>query len=251
MASTVRDLLLQSLNELETSHLRSFRGRLSDHVLKDGAKIPRAVIEEAEDRDSLADLLIRSCTEAKAVRVMVAVLERCCFNNEAKNLLKRAHENRRLQRQKLPVPRAGDSKSSSGNEENPKEEETIPDECPPSLLQDGSEIQNPSLESQASEDQDSLPLDKEVLNRLEEKLLHILNTGTERELKSLQLIGEKKVSLILGGRKMLTKYTKVEDLVKANVFSDNTIQTFKKANLIHLYGKEDLLEEFKNLKLED
>ncbi|XP_028670703.2 kinesin-like protein KIF22 [Erpetoichthys calabaricus] len=251
MASTVRDLLLQSLSELETSHLRSFRGRLSDHELKNGAKIPRAAIEEAEDRDSLADLLIRYCTEAKAVHVMVAVLKRCCFNNEAEKLLQHAHENRQLQRQKLPVPRAGDSKSSSGNEENSKKEETVPSECPPSLLQDGSEIQNLSLESQASEDQDLLPLDKEVLKRLEEKLLHILNTGTERELKSLQLIGEKKVSLILGGRKMLTQYTKVEDLVTANVISANMIQTFKKVNLIHLYGKEDHLEEFENLKLKD
>ncbi|KAG2463502.1 EIF3C factor, partial [Polypterus senegalus] len=172
MAPIVRDLLLQSLNELLMSHLRNFKGRLSDQELTDGSKIPCAAIEEAEDRDSLADLLIRYCTDAKVVHVMVAVVRRYCFNNEAGSLLQRARRNSRARHQRLAVP--------------------------------GSVSRVSSIRTAGF-----IFAGQQSPEKMEEKLLHILNAGTEKELKSLHKSRGKKALLILGGRKMLTRYISI------------------------------------------
>lgn len=52
-------------------------------------------------------------------------------------------------------------------------------------------------------------LDTSVLEQSRQKILQILNTGSLKELKSLQQIGDKKAKLILGWRELHGHFTKV------------------------------------------
>lgn len=52
-------------------------------------------------------------------------------------------------------------------------------------------------------------LDTSVLEQSRQKILHILNTGSFKELKGLQQIGDKKAKLILGWREIHGHFTKV------------------------------------------
>lgn len=52
-------------------------------------------------------------------------------------------------------------------------------------------------------------LDTSVLEQSRQKILQILNTGSLKELKGLQQIGDKKAKLILGWRELHGRFTKV------------------------------------------
>lgn len=52
-------------------------------------------------------------------------------------------------------------------------------------------------------------LDTSVLEQSREKILQVLNTGSLKELKGLQQIGDKKAKLILGWREINGRFTKV------------------------------------------
>uniref|UniRef100_A0A667WX40 Kinesin-like protein n=1 Tax=Myripristis murdjan TaxID=586833 RepID=A0A667WX40_9TELE len=60
-------------------------------------------------------------------------------------------------------------------------------------------------------------LDTSVLEQSRQTILRILNTGSLKELKELQQIGDKKAKLILGWREIHGHFTKVEDLTKIEV----------------------------------
>lgn len=48
-----------------------------------------------------------------------------------------------------------------------------------------------------------------MLERSRQQILNVLNTGTLRELKELQLIGDKKAKLILGWREIHGSFAQV------------------------------------------
>lgn len=52
-------------------------------------------------------------------------------------------------------------------------------------------------------------LDTSVLEKSREKILQVLNTGSFKDLKGLQQIGDKKARLILGWREINGHFTKV------------------------------------------
>lgn len=52
-------------------------------------------------------------------------------------------------------------------------------------------------------------LDTSVLEQSRQKILHVLNTGSLKELKGLQQIGDKKAKLILGWREIHGHFLKV------------------------------------------
>lgn len=52
-------------------------------------------------------------------------------------------------------------------------------------------------------------LDESVVEQARQKILQILNTGSLKELKSLQQIGDKKAKLILGWREVRGIFSKV------------------------------------------
>lgn len=52
-------------------------------------------------------------------------------------------------------------------------------------------------------------LDTQMLEQSKQKILHILNSGGVKELKSLQQIGDKKAKLLLGWRELNGQFTKV------------------------------------------
>ena len=61
----------------------------------------------------------------------------------------------------------------------------------------------------------------------------ILNTGSLKDLKGLQQIGDKKAKLILGWRELNGQFTKVEDL---NNIEGIRFSSFMKANLLSAMG---------------
>lgn len=52
-------------------------------------------------------------------------------------------------------------------------------------------------------------LDTSVLEQSRQKILQVLNTGSLKDLKGLQQIGDKKAKLILGWREIHGNFTKV------------------------------------------
>ncbi|XP_003961325.2 kinesin-like protein KIF22 [Takifugu rubripes] len=80
-------------------------------------------------------------------------------------------------------------------------------------------------------------LDTSVLEQSREKILQVLNTGSLKELKGLQQIGDKKAKLILGWREINGRFTKVEDLVKVEGMTEKRFSSFMKANILSAMGK--------------
>ncbi|XP_030631561.1 kinesin-like protein KIF22 [Chanos chanos] len=80
-------------------------------------------------------------------------------------------------------------------------------------------------------------LDSSLLERLRGKILHTLNSGSLKELKSLQLIGDKKAKLILGWREIHGNFTQVEDLQKIEGITAKRFASFIKANILSTMGK--------------
>ncbi|XP_061666112.1 kinesin-like protein KIF22 [Syngnathoides biaculeatus] len=80
-------------------------------------------------------------------------------------------------------------------------------------------------------------LDKSVLEQSRQKILQILNTGSLKELKSLQQIGDKKAKLILGWRELRGVFSKLEDVRQVEGMTEKRFSTFLKANLLSVLGK--------------
>ncbi|XP_028332860.1 kinesin-like protein KIF22 [Gouania willdenowi] len=80
-------------------------------------------------------------------------------------------------------------------------------------------------------------LDTSVLELSREKILSVLNTGSIKELKILQQIGDKKAKLILGWREIHGHFTKVEDLKKVEGMTEKRFSSFMKANILSAMGK--------------
>ncbi|XP_061613281.1 kinesin-like protein KIF22 isoform X1 [Phyllopteryx taeniolatus] len=80
-------------------------------------------------------------------------------------------------------------------------------------------------------------LDKSVLEQSRQKILQILNTGSLKELKSLQQIGDKKAKLILGWRELRGVFSELEDVREIEGMTEKRFSTFMKANLLSVLGK--------------
>ncbi|XP_065098784.1 kinesin-like protein KIF22 [Paramisgurnus dabryanus] len=80
-------------------------------------------------------------------------------------------------------------------------------------------------------------LDSELLERSRTKILQTLNSGSLKELKSLQLIGDKKAKLIMGWREINGDFTQVDDLKKIEGITAKRFTSFIKANILSSLGK--------------
>ncbi|XP_070707550.1 kinesin-like protein KIF22 [Pempheris klunzingeri] len=80
-------------------------------------------------------------------------------------------------------------------------------------------------------------LDTSVLEQSRQKILQVLNTGSLKELKGLQQIGDKKAKLILGWREIHGHFTKLEDLVNVEGMTEKRFSSFMKANILSAMGK--------------
>ncbi|XP_034050359.1 kinesin-like protein KIF22 isoform X2 [Thalassophryne amazonica] len=80
-------------------------------------------------------------------------------------------------------------------------------------------------------------LDESLLEESRQKILQVLNTGSLKELKGLQQIGDKKAKLILGWREIHGHFSKVEDLVQVEGMTQKRFSSFMKANILSVVGK--------------
>lgn len=80
-------------------------------------------------------------------------------------------------------------------------------------------------------------LDTSMLENSTQKILHVLNNGSLKELKGLQQIGDKKAKLILGWREIHGHFTRLEDLLKVEGMTEKRFSSFKKANILSSMGK--------------
>ncbi|KAM9305984.1 kinesin-like protein KIF22 [Gastrophryne carolinensis] len=74
----------------------------------------------------------------------------------------------------------------------------------------------------------------DVLQNGREKILNLLNSGSVKELKSLQKIGDKKAKLIVGWRELNGPFKKVEDLATMEGMSAKLVASFLKANILSI-----------------
>ncbi|XP_077303515.1 kinesin-like protein KIF22 isoform X1 [Lithobates pipiens] len=74
----------------------------------------------------------------------------------------------------------------------------------------------------------------DILQSGREKILNLLNTGSIKELKSLQKIGDKKAKLIVGWRELNGPFKKVEDLSDMEGMSVKLVCSFLKANILSI-----------------
>ncbi|KAK1881420.1 Kinesin-like protein KIF22 [Dissostichus eleginoides] len=79
-------------------------------------------------------------------------------------------------------------------------------------------------------------LDTSVLDISKHKILQILNSGSLKELKGLQLIGDKKAKLILGWREIHGQFKKLDDLIKVEGMTGKRYSSFMKANILSVMG---------------
>ncbi|CAL8391141.1 unnamed protein product [Arctogadus glacialis] len=73
MASTIRQVLLDSLEDLNKREQRKFCARLLDRERKGEPRVRRSALED-KDEIGIADVLVSTFTEAKAGRVAVETL---------------------------------------------------------------------------------------------------------------------------------------------------------------------------------
>lgn len=98
--------------------------------------------------------------------------------------------------------------------------------------------ENSSLEAAFEEEANwESRLDLSLLDQSKKKILQTLNSGSLKELKSLQLIGDKKAKLILGWREINGDFTQVEDLKKIEGITEKRFSSFIKANILSAMGK--------------
>ncbi|XP_069840642.1 kinesin-like protein KIF22 isoform X2 [Dendropsophus ebraccatus] len=72
----------------------------------------------------------------------------------------------------------------------------------------------------------------DLLQSGREKILNLLNSGSVKELKSLQKIGDKKAKLVVGWREVNGPFKKVEDLATMEGMSDKFVASFLKINIL-------------------
>ncbi|KAJ7314127.1 hypothetical protein JRQ81_006065 [Phrynocephalus forsythii] len=93
MVRTVRDRLLDALDDLTEDELRRFKGKLREFPVQEGySNIPRGRLERADAVD-LADLLLQYYTEAEAPQVAAGVLKAVSCQRQAEQLLLGASRN--------------------------------------------------------------------------------------------------------------------------------------------------------------
>ncbi|KTG03853.1 hypothetical protein cypCar_00002474 [Cyprinus carpio] len=80
-------------------------------------------------------------------------------------------------------------------------------------------------------------LDSALLEQSRKKILQTLNSGSLKDLKSLQLIGDKKAKLIMGWREIHGDFTQVEDLKQIEGITVKRFSSFIKANILSSMGK--------------
>ncbi|KAI2658767.1 Kinesin-like protein KIF22 [Labeo rohita] len=80
-------------------------------------------------------------------------------------------------------------------------------------------------------------LDSALLEQSRKKILQTLNSGSLKDLKSLQLIGDKKAKLIMGWRGVHGDFTQLEDLKKIEGITAKRFSSFIKANILSSMGK--------------
>ncbi|XP_036408428.1 kinesin-like protein KIF22 [Megalops cyprinoides] len=80
-------------------------------------------------------------------------------------------------------------------------------------------------------------LDRSVLQQSQQKILEILNSGTLKNLKTLQLVGDKTAKLILGWREINGPFQQVEDLQKVEGITAKRFSSFIKANILGTIGR--------------
>ncbi|XP_070847279.1 kinesin-like protein KIF22 [Chaetodon trifascialis] len=80
-------------------------------------------------------------------------------------------------------------------------------------------------------------LDTSVLEQSRQKILQVLNSGSLKELKGLQQIGDKKAKLILGWREIHGHFTKLDDLKKVEGMTEKRFSSFMTANILSAMGK--------------
>ncbi|XP_007499480.1 kinesin-like protein KIF22 [Monodelphis domestica] len=91
-----------------------------------------------------------------------------------------------------------------------------------------------------------LQVPPDLLTESRRKILGLLNTGSAKELRRLQRIGEKKAQLIVGWRELHGPFAEVEDLGQVEGISEKQVATFVKANILSLAA-----ECFRALPLKD
>lgn len=79
-------------------------------------------------------------------------------------------------------------------------------------------------------------LDKSVLDQSRHKILQVLNSGSLKDLKGLQQIGDKKAKLILGWREIQGSFSQLEDLTKIEGITAKRLSSFIKANILSMMG---------------
>uniref|UniRef100_A0A3P9L2U6 Kinesin-like protein n=1 Tax=Oryzias latipes TaxID=8090 RepID=A0A3P9L2U6_ORYLA len=100
-----------------------------------------------------------------------------------------------------------------------------------------SRIELPDGKENMKENSWESQLDTQMLEQSKQKILHILNSGGVKELKSLQQIGDKKAKLLLGWRELNGQFTKLEDLEKVEGMTEKRFASFLKANILSAMGK--------------
>ncbi|KAI3365687.1 hypothetical protein L3Q82_010770 [Scortum barcoo] len=73
-------------------------------------------------------------------------------------------------------------------------------------------------------------LDTSVLEQSRQKILQVLNSGSLKDLKGLQQIGDKKAKLILGWREIHGHFTQLEDLGKVEGMTEKRFSSFVKVS---------------------
>ncbi|XP_072455214.1 kinesin-like protein KIF22 isoform X3 [Notamacropus eugenii] len=103
------------------------------------------------------------------------------------------------------------------------------------VLQKESQKRKPQQEQQAEGLRTTLALlqvPPELLAESRRKILDLLNTGSAKELRRLQRIGEKKARLIVGWRELHGPFAEVEDLGRVEGISEKQVATFLKGNIL-------------------
>ncbi|XP_077130019.1 apoptosis-associated speck-like protein containing a CARD isoform X1 [Ranitomeya variabilis] len=88
MGRTVKDVLIDTLENLERKSFKKFKNKLNDIEIKEGySKIPKGTLQEADDLDT-ADLILRYYKDHYGIQVTLTVLEAINENKEAAELKK-------------------------------------------------------------------------------------------------------------------------------------------------------------------
>ncbi|XP_022518296.2 apoptosis-associated speck-like protein containing a CARD [Astyanax mexicanus] len=83
MSSSIRDLLLEALEDLDSQQFKAFTWKLTDSELD--LRIPRGVVE-GRDRVDIVNLLIGSFTENRALEITLQLLKIIRANQVAEDL---------------------------------------------------------------------------------------------------------------------------------------------------------------------